>query len=222
MQGIRELIDRCIARQDDPSFRANAERLALENAAEAKRQIEAERSLRLQSSGVPFPWWEALKKPDDTDALVKVRDWLETPPDCVFQVLAGPKGRGKSFAACWAVYERRGIYIPAAQDFVTAGTFGFVWKDAETTPLLAIDELGVEYTNEAYLSSLYTLLNARYLHQRKTLLVTNLDAAQFQRRYGSAPGLDRLMERLAKGGIFEVVPGESIRPHWTEAEERES
>lgn len=215
---IKAWAKRCGERAEDPEFQRRAAELAAQDKEAEKRSREAERQNALLSAGIPMPWWEILREPKETDSLGIVRRFLDAPPACVFLALVGPKGRGKSVAACWAVARRGGLYVESAQNLVTAGTFSPVWTEMETAPLLVVDELGTEYRNDAFEASLYALLNARYARQRKTILVTNLDAVQFKARYGAA-GMDRLIERIVKGGMFETVPGESIRPHWSDEED---
>ena len=86
--------------------------------------------------------------------------------------------------------------------------------------MLCLDEFGAESPNPAYEANLYALLNRRYQAQRKTLIATNLNAASFRQRYCAA-GLDRLLERMQTGGDFVILPGETLRAHWSETERNE-
>jgi DNA replication protein DnaC len=224
---IAEWARRCAERAETPEYRANAARLTSESAADAQRQAESDRKLDLLRSGVPMGLWDAVEKPNATDATREVGQFLAAPAE-TFCVLAGPKGRGKTFAICWAVATRTrtrrdgtvardlGRFVEA-QDMVSAGTFdASFWGGLEAAPLLGLDELGAEHPNSAFEASLYALLNKRHQHGRKTIIGTNLDAAGFRLRYGSG-GLERLIDRL-KTGRWVNLPGESMRTHWTNRE----
>lgn len=211
---IHAVVARCIERQNDPEFQAQARRLAEENAEAEKLCRETERKMALHSSGVPMSLWDKVLSPDPTPALDAARTFLATPGANAFLTLSGPRGRGKTFAAGWCVAERGGRFIEA-HALVHAGTFDPVWRELMAAPVVALDELGAEHMNDAYRSSLYGLLNARYANERKTVLVTNLDANQFRARY--CPGAeDRLHERLRTAGTWVSLPGDSMRTHWSE------
>ena len=217
---IAEVVAAGKARLSDPEFQANAERIRRENLAADAASKAAERHNRLLSAGVPMSIWDALAKPRDTEALRLARWFIrEAPESCVFLALAGPAGRGKTFAGGWSIAEAGGQYA-LAHDLVTVGSFDGVWRDLAAAPLVTLDELGREHANDAYLASLYTLLNSRHAHGRRTILVTNLNADGFKARY--CPGADDpLRDRLRTGGRWENLPGDSFRSHWTEAAERE-
>jgi DNA replication protein DnaC len=79
-------------------------------------------------------------------------------------------------------------------------------------PILALDELGAEQGNTAFDANQYTVLNNRFRRERKTVIATNLVAADFRERYlAREGGLDRLHERLVAGGRWVNLPGESMR-----------
>lgn len=224
---ISAMLERLHALCDDPEYQAQQDRIRREFAASDEREAEARRSVALQHAGIPASFWGLLAAPKETEALAAVREFVRSPPECVFLTLAGAKGRGKTTAACWGVWNlvaedaqgnehpRPGRYVWAS-DLVAAGAFDPLWGDLETEPILAIDELGAEYLNDAYLSSLYALLDKRFASRRKTILVTNLDGPSLRQRYG-AGGLERLLERLRTGGRFVGIDGESMRRNWAEA-----
>jgi DNA replication protein DnaC len=221
METISEKIaawkERCAARAEDPAYKANAERWRETKAEAAQR--ENDRRLALLDAGVPMAIWDAIREPKETDALVAAREFLASPPACTYLVLAGPAGRGKTFAAGWAVAERGGRYA-IAHDLVTAGTFdAALWRDLASVGLLALDELGSEYRNAAFEASLYSLLNSRHAHGRKTILCTNLDGEAFVARYCPKAG-DPLRDRLRTAQAWAPLPGESMRKHWTDDERR--
>ena len=73
--------------------------------------------------------------------------------------------------------------------------------------LLILDDLGTEMTTEFTKSALYTLLNARLLAGKKTVVSTNLSREELERRYTPA-----IASRL--GGDYQELPfvGQDIRP----------
>ena len=204
---IKAFAERMAKLCEDPEYQRNAERIRLENAEAEKASREAERKLRLHACGVPRELWGLLDQPKDEAAIQAAREFLDGRH--LFLTLSGPKGRGKTFALCWAIAQRGGRYLWAG-DLVQAGIFDNVWKDLADVPVLALDELGAEYLNDAYLSSLYNLLDKRYANGRKTILATNLNGPGFKQRYCAA-GMDRLYERLTVSGIFRPLDGPSLR-----------
>lgn len=216
---IATLVARCRERHDDPAFQANAKKLAEDDREFAALSAEVERKTKLLQSGIPVSLWTPLATPRGTVALAAVRDHLLAPTACVFLTLSGTKGQGKTFAACWAVYSRGGRFVDA-HDLVQLSTFDGEWMDLAREPVVAIDELGAEYLNDAYRANLYALLNRRYADERKTILCTNLAAPAFMARY--CPGADdRLLDRLTKGGHWVNLAGESMRQHWSEKRDGE-
>jgi len=213
---IKAIAERCRERALDPEFQAQAERLRRENAEAEAASLEAERNLRLFEAGVPRRLWLTIRDPKATPAIGEVRTWLAGPEACVFLVLGGEVGTGKSFAAAYAV--KGGGRLVDAHSLVMAGTWDSIWTDLVTTPVLALDELGAEHLNDAYKASLYSLLNARYSHSRRTLLATNLSGDLFLSRYCSDGDADRLRDRLRTGGKWVGLPGKSLRQHWADPE----
>jgi DNA replication protein DnaC len=203
---------------ETPEFQANAAKLRAGTDAE-QIQAETDRRLALLGAGIPASLWGTLADPKPTDAISSARDFLARPPACVYLVLAGPAGRGKTFAAAWTVAQREGRYA-LAHDLVTAGSFDPIWRELAAAPVLALDEVGAEYRNAAFDASLYALLNARHAHERKTVICTNLDAAGFMSRYCPKPD-DPLRNRLATASVWVNLPGESMRKAWSDTERDE-
>lgn len=206
---------RVTERAEDPAYKANAERFR-ETEAEAV-QRENESRLALLAAGIPMTLWGAIREPRDTPALVAARDFLGSAPS--FLALSGPAGRGKTFAASWAVTQKEGRYV-ITHDLVTAGSFASVWAEIALAPILALDELGAEYRNAAFEASLYSLLNARHAHGRKTILCTNLDAGGFVARYCPKEG-DPLRDRLRTSSVWVSLPGQSLRKPWSDTDKDE-
>lgn len=225
---LHAIVERCRSIAEDPEFKRNAERIARENADAADVLAASElRHARLRS-GVPVGLWNPvhpekspLENTKPTPALDAVRGHLVSPAECVFLTLSGKRGQGKTFASAFAVYEKGGRFVDA-HDLVRLSSFDQgEWFDLERQPLLAIDELGAEYLNDAYKANLYALLNRRYADQRKTILATNLSAPAFVARYCPDPE-DRLLERLTKGGRWVNLDGESMRRPWSETEKEDA
>jgi DNA replication protein DnaC len=217
---IAAIAKRCQERAEDPAFKANAEAQpwAVSPLTDEEKRLadEVARNNRLLRTGVPVGHWKTIENPKPTASLDAVRTHLSAPRECVFVTLAGPRGRGKTLAAEWAAVEGSGRYV-VAQELVRLSQFDPEWADLEREPVLAIDELGAEYLNDAYRANLYALLDARYAHQRKTVLVTNLDASAFRSRYCPDPQ-DRLFERMKLAGEWVNLAGESMRVHWSEGD----
>lgn len=216
---IAEWARRMEARSRTPEYQEAAARLAAQDAENEARSRETQRKLNLHSAGVPGSLWESVREPEETQALAAAREFLSAPAPLVFLVLVGPAGRGKTFAAAWAVSEREGRYV-VAHDLVHAGSFDPIWRELAEAPVLALDEVGAEYRNPAFDASLYTLLNSRHAHNRKTLICTNLDAVSFVARYCPNPA-DPLRDRLRTAARWETLPGESMRKPWSETEKDE-
>lgn len=214
---IREIAERCAKRLEDPEYQRNAARLAAENEAQARAQAESARNQALLGTGIPLLFWPYLDGAPEVLAEQKAAEFLADPRP-TFLVLAGKKGLRKTSALCRCVWAKRGRFT-CAQELVMAGSFDrALWGDLEHAPVLGLDELGAEHPNTAFEAALYALLNKRHENLRKTVIATNLDAPGFARRY-AANGLDRLAERIVKGGMWVNLDGPSMRPHWTDREE---
>lgn len=207
--------ERCAKRAEDPAFKAHAEKWRETDA--ERVQKEHDRRHSLLAAGIPMTLWDAISAPQETDALAAARSFLSTP--ALFLVLSGPAGRGKTYAAAWAVAEQEGRYV-LAHDLVAAGTFDGVWKEIAAAPFLALDELGAEYRNPAFEASLYSMLNSRHANGRKTVICTNLDGATFVQRYCAKAG-DPLRDRLRTSQAWVALPGESMRKHFTDTDRDE-
>lgn len=72
--------------------------------------------------------------------------------------------------------------------------------------LLIIDDLGTEMTNSFTISSLFTLLNERFLRKRPVIISTNLSLEELQSRY-----TDRIFSRLTGEFTFCRLSGPDIR-----------
>lgn len=214
---LRGTFTRIGAMLDDPEYRAHAEQLAAETIAFEAQQAAYRDDGRRMAVGLDPVMWRRVDAPRMEPAHASAVGFLSSPPACCFRVLAGPKGRGKTFALAWAAKESNGRYVDAAALVATSTFDESAWRDLERARVLCLDELGAEATNSAYEANLYALLNRRYQAQRKTLIATNLNAASFRARYCEA-GLDRLLERIQTGGDFVTFGGETLRKHWQDTD----
>lgn len=104
--------------------------------------------------------------------------------DAYALVLIAPPGRGKSWAATWAVAEFPGasVWLPAADCRV-----GQSWDErrgrAMKAPLLVIDDLGGEAGGEWGAREMASMMEVRYDQCRKTIVTTNLMPAEIGKRY---------------------------------------
>lgn len=72
--------------------------------------------------------------------------------------------------------------------------------------LLIIDDLGTELSNTFTNSWLYTCINERYLHQKATVISTNLSLEQLRDRYS-----ERIFSRITGNYILLKLIGKDIR-----------
>lgn len=125
------------------------------------------------------PWLEKLLK--------AVEAWVQG--EFTTLVASASTGRGKSFAATWAVAEiqERSLWLPASH--VRVG-----WDElrqmAEKIPVLIVDDLGEEGASDWGQKEVSTLLQNRHDAGRRTLVTTNLSKPDIGTRYG-----ERLISR---------------------------
>lgn len=122
--------------------------------------------------------------------------------------LSGGPGSGKTTAACWAAQQylqgvpddhtavMRGGYsaplLVTAESLRNAPSFGFMvdgvlvnnfWRQVEASKFLVVDDIGAESSTDASMARLLGILQTRETKSRKTLITTNLDAADFSTTY---------------------------------------
>lgn len=216
---IRERARRVIATQEDPAFQENARRLAAEIRDAEEVSAGFSKRHRLIRCGIPEEHWRFLEAPKPGPAIDAVRKFLDGPEELRFLVLAGPAGRGKSFALSWAVYEQGGEFMNA-HELANASSFdGAFYDRLESARVFALDELGTEKSHDAYESRLFGVLNNRYQRLRKTVIATNLTPDAFRAHYLGG-GLERLVDRLRTAAEWVNLPGESMRTHWADGREQ--
>ena len=217
-EALAEVFNRIRAIADTPEYQAHAARLAAEEERDRVLQAEATRRARLKSTGVP-PEVAVDGAVKFTPALMSAQSFMNGPPACRILMLSGKAGNGKTFAMASTVWVHGGRYVDA-QELVRTSTFDDPeWDSLATCHVLAVDELGAEATNSAFEANLYNLIDRRYRMGKRTLIGTNLNAAEFKARF-CANGLDRLIDRLKTAGTFVTLSGDSMRRPWNDKEAR--
>lgn len=155
------------------------------------------------------------KEPIPGVALTAVQDFLASDRIDLLLLLGGP-GTHKTGAASWALTQRSGRLIMAADIFA-----GFDQADREALRdyrkcnLLVIDELGKEESGKYWAERFYTLMNHRYADCSKTIITGNMGMAKrldpgdppcFVERYDAA-----LVDRIRETGRVVVIGGASMR-----------
>lgn len=140
--------------------------------------------------------------------------------DSIF--LYGPAGTGKTFIInCMAKRLldtfHSVIYLSASQFFDLMADQAFrqsnnsvysniTLDDLRHCDLLIIDDLGSEFTNSFTDASLFDILNERLIHQKSTIISTNLSLEDFKNRYD-----ERIFSRIVGNySIFKIF-GDDIR-----------
>lgn len=133
----------------------------------------------------------------------------------------GTVGTGKSFLSCCIAKEilekdYSVIYFSATSLFhkISELTFGSKDKDALShlkkdligCDLLIIDDLGTELVNSFVTSELFNILNERHLHQKSTIISSNLTIEEIRDYYS-----DRIFSRLVSNYDFFKFTGQDIR-----------
>jgi DNA replication protein DnaC len=195
-----------------------------DHAPEAKLRIA---SRRLHKRGVPakdFRRLAGLDALDETSALRIAREWLAG--EQTLLVLSGGVGCGKTVAASWAIsqdpppaYGYPGSGDPWPElfwpQFVSAPRLALTnrYDPGEIRVLtgcsvLAIDDLGAEFADKtgSFMATLNVVINSRYDSVLKTIITTNLDAADFTERYGA-----RFADRVNEVGEFVELDDPSLR-----------
>lgn len=192
-----------------------------------ERRAEWERRRAYVAQGLPAVHVDRVLNGalEDTEALRAVQAFAADPAARRI-VLAGGKGCGKTLAAVWALmntppgaypHGRYGAAWPAelhprfidASELATTSLYD---REAiaplKTCRILVIDDLGIEYGDQkgVFASLLDSVFDARYRGDLRTILTTNLNAAEFKARYS-----ERIVDRLREAGTFVESKAPSLR-----------
>lgn len=119
-------------------------------------------------------------------------------------VLIGPPGCGKSIAAAHVIASCGGLWM-AARSLANPKT---EIDAAERASLLVLDDLGTEYSGASQygVERAAALLELRHAERRRTVVTTNLGAADIVARYG-----ERVRDRMRERGRAVLLTGPSLR-----------
>lgn len=123
-------------------------------------------------------------------------------------ILAGPPGRGKSFAAAFALLSHGfGKWVRAA-DLTRVGASPRPEEIGETPGLVVVDDVGLEHDGSSGWAAgvIDRLVAQRHDDKERLILTTNLNRRDFADRYGQ-----RILDRVAEAGAFVELPGPSLR-----------
>lgn len=184
----------------------------------------------LLTRGIPVKDVEAIVGGTlrETAALRVAKGWWSSTATVL--VLSGTRGCGKTTAAAWCVAQEPPddpyrseewyrapektwrVWEPRFAD-VTVIQRASRYDEEQMLPLeraavLAIDDLGMEYADvKGSFAALFDgLFNSRYAAQLKTVITTNLPAAEFKARYG-----ERVADRIRECGTFVELNEQSLR-----------
>lgn len=137
---------------------------------------------------------EGLKDFNITALWKVTQEWAHNPKALIL-VLAGAPGKGKTFAAArWvsdvAKQAKTAMFIQAqklASDLYSNDGRAN-WRTAEDSQALVIDDLGSEHASDAFKSQLESLVDSRVTNKRRTAITTNLEAKEFEAKYGPRVG----------------------------------
>ena len=183
----------------------------------------------IRAQGVPERIISVFIEPDGpklTDATKAVVKFLTAPREAWCLVLAGNPGTGKSTAAAhylWVTADTTKTGPSTAQRWWTAHEVSRVSQYHQSgvesgleklmrIPVLVIDDLGVEYLDKnGFFSSRFDeIMDSRYNNFRKTIITTNLNSEDFQKRYGKRV-TTRIRHGFKAGGDFIQIEAGSMR-----------
>jgi DNA replication protein DnaC len=89
-----------------------------------------------------------------------------------------------------------------------------VLESYQQTPLLVLDDVGVEKQSEFSAATLFALLDYRYRRAMKTILISNFAPSQLARRLArgdEAMSAERIVDRIREFATWTEVKGKSLR-----------
>ena len=145
-----------------------------------------------------------------------VENWQKVKAENLGLLLWGSVGTGKSFiAACIAnALLEQGIPVLITNFSKILNQMGGMYSDERYQyiasfshyPLLIIDDLGTEYTNNFIASQFFTCINERLLNSRSTIISTNLSLDTLADLY-----TERSFSRITSNYIMLKLIGDDIR-----------
>lgn len=106
------------------------------------------------------------------------------------------KGKVENFVSL--LYEFR--------DYIQNGFYNDKIKTLCDVDYLIIDDIGAEKTSDFVVEFLYTIVNRRYENMKKTVLTTNLQLSDFEKRYS-----DRVLSRISEMCVMVELDEEDRR-----------
>lgn len=192
--------------------------LALEDQAEAEaaRLVRDSREARLRAAGVldPDPVSAAIAAPGScprvsghvgSEAAARAVEAFLGDERARTLLLLGPTGRGKSYAATWALAERVGVWLSATD--VRVSEWDGLRPRAVSARLLVIDDLGREPT-EWSARELADVCELRHNRGLRTIATSNLVEEKLLSRYGERCASRWSDARLSR---FVTVLGPDLR-----------
>jgi len=159
-----------------------------------------------------------------TKAVRRSLEFFRAPREAWVLVLSGDKGCGKSVAAGAYLQQRAlsaltsDLTLPETKVWWSAvkltrmSSFNGDFESLLNTSMLVLDDLGVEYLDKGghFQQRFDELMNDRYENFGRTIITTNLNAADFKKRY-SERVTSRMREGFHHGGGFIEIPDGSMR-----------
>jgi DNA replication protein DnaC len=150
-----------------------------------------------------------------TEATGIIAEW-ESAPALWCLLLMGGVGCGKSTAAGAHIAKearKKSRWTPIWVRAVEASRMSAFGQEAEErfgswrcASVLVVDDLGTELMTPTWQQALDDILDYRYEHSLRTILPTNLRAADFKARYG-----ERISDRIRQDGMVRELSGGSMR-----------
>lgn len=189
---------------------------------ETSARIAIERAMRtsvakLERSGIGDRTLDALKAPQDTEAMQAVKRW-RADSSKTWLVLCGSKGAGKTVAA--ASVAREAIVTGSTAELypVTklAKLSGFAagaddMERLKQVGVLVLDDAGTEVLNDWAKAQLFELIDYRHENYGRTIITSNLlwrprDGQGLEARLG-----ERIVDRILQAGSVVQLSAESKR-----------
>ena len=186
---------------------------------EKLKKLEDHRKARIASSGLPKRFVDRtlanylVNSPKQREALEMTTEYVNN-IDALRSgrslVMSGTVGVGKTHLAAAIVNSVIKIENNTCAIYVTArdmircvrGTWGMrdgseisVIERYATTPMLVIDEIGVQYGTDSEMISMFEIIDKRYGNQLPTVFISNLPLKEMTALLG-----DRIIDRLREDG----------------------